>query len=70
MRSLSVQRHAEWRIKLAQSQAAVADPIDDDHDDLLQVDPYSGDCPSRRSDKELARVLLILDSLDDERGSE
>ena len=69
MKRLSIQRHSEWRIKLA-AQLAVADPIDYDQDDLLEVDPYSGDCPSRRSDKELARVLLILDSLDDERGAE
>ena len=67
MTRLSIQRHSEWRIKLA-TQLAVADPIDEDYDDLVQVDQYSGDPPSKRKDSELARVLLILDSLD-ERGS-
>lgn len=69
MTRLSIQRHSEWRIKLA-AQLAVADPIGYDQDDLLEVDPYSGEPPSKRKDSELARVLLILDSLDDERGAE
>ena len=40
----------------------------DDLDDLIEIDPYNGDPPSKRSDKQLAGVLAILDSLD-ERGS-
>lgn len=40
-----------------------------DFDDIdLEVDPYNGDPPSKRKDSELARVLSILDSLE-ERGS-
>lgn len=37
-----------------------------DFDDLLQVDPYAGDPPSKRKSTETARVLAILDTL--ERG--
>lgn len=38
-------------------------------DDMIAVDPYNGDPPSRRKDKELFRLLSILDSID-ERGIE
>ena len=37
-------------------------------DELMQLDPYAGDPPSKRSDKETDRLLSILDSLD-ERGN-
>lgn len=40
---------------------------DDDLDDMIQVDPYAGDPPSKRKDKESARLLAILDNL--ERGN-
>ena len=42
-------------------------PTADIEDDLINVDPFNGDPPSKRSDKELARTLAILDSL--ERGN-
>jgi hypothetical protein len=42
-------------------------PTADLDDDLIVCDPYSNDPPNRRSDKELARTLAILDSLE-ERG--
>ena len=35
----------------------------DEIDDLLEVDPFIPNPPSRRSDRELARVLAILDNL-------
>lgn len=63
MRRLSVQRHQEWRIKLAQQQQAVAGSADLIDDDLIEVDPYNGDPPSKRKDAELDRVLALLDSL-------
>ena len=44
------------------------DSIDRDLDEMIQVDPYNGDPPSRRKDRELARVLSILDSLEVVRG--
>jgi hypothetical protein len=44
------------------------DEIDSALDDEIQIDPYAGDPPSRRSDKEINRVLSILDSLE-ERGN-
>jgi hypothetical protein len=40
----------------------------DEIDELIQLDPYAGDPPSKRSDKETDRLLSILDSLD-ERGN-
>lgn len=43
------------------------DDIDAELDDMLQVDPYNGDPPSRRKDREVSRVLGLLDSL--ERGT-
>jgi hypothetical protein len=42
--------------------------LDAELDDHLQVDPYAGDPPGRRSDKELGRLLDLLDSLG-ERGN-
>ncbi len=44
------------------------DEIDRDLDEMIQSDPYNGDPPSKRKDSELARVLSILDSLEEERG--
>ena len=67
MNRLSIQRHHEWQMKLAAQQDFV-DPVDAELDDHLQVDPYAGDPPSRRSDKELGRLLDLLDSLG-ERGN-
>jgi hypothetical protein len=44
------------------------DEIDCGFDEMVQVDPYNGDPPSKRKDSELARVLSILDSLEAVRG--
>jgi hypothetical protein len=54
-------------VKLATKQAFV-DPIDSELDEEIVIDPYNGDPPSKRKDSELARVLSILDSLE-ERGN-
>lgn len=40
------------------------DNLDRMIDEHLQIDPYAGDPPSRRSDKEIDRVLSILDSIE------
>lgn len=43
-----------------------------DFDEIdLAVDPFNGDPPERRSDKEIGRLLSLLDSLDakEERGN-
>ena len=47
----------------------IFDLSDRELDEMIEVDPYDGDPPSRRSDKELGRVLSILDSLEAERGN-
>lgn len=66
-RPVSVAGHHEWRESLTPDSRY--DEIDRELDDMIQVDPYECHAPSRRSDKELARVLSILDSLND-RGAE
>jgi hypothetical protein len=63
-RRVSVAAHHAFRRSLAVSQC---DPLDDLIDDEITVDPYNGDPPSKRKDKELNRVLSILDEL--ERGN-
>jgi len=75
MRRVTVDHHSAWRTRLKQQESLLTAPVeiegllsDEDFDDLLEVDPYAGDPPSKRSDKELARVLSVLDSLD-ERGN-
>lgn len=40
------------------------DEIDRMCDDMIVVDPYELHAPSRRSDKELAAMLAVLDALD------
>ena len=64
-------RKLEWLERLTAPQAidSLLTPADlDDLDELMQLDPYAGDPPSKRSDKETDRLLSILDSLD-ERGN-
>jgi len=39
------------------------DEIDHEIDEHLVIDPYVSGAPSRRSDKELARILDLIDSL-------
>lgn len=43
---------------------SAANQGDDINDDDILVDPYEVHAPSRRSDKELGRVLEILDNLE------
>jgi len=64
------QRHAEWQIQLAEKQAfsnelvAIHGLLDDeDFDGILQADPYISGTNNRRSDKELAHMLDLIDNL-------
>ncbi len=41
-----------------------------DFDELIEVDPYNREPSSRRSDKEIARVLDLLDNLPRGKGAE
>ena len=65
-RPLTVAGHHQFREGISNDPRPF-DEIDLALDEHLQVDPYAGDPPSKRSDKELNRVLSILDSL--ERGN-
>ena len=55
-------------LQLLNAREAQNDFDDELIDELTVVDPYAGDPPNRRSDKELGRLLDLLDSLD-ERGN-
>ncbi len=66
-RRVSVDDHKAFREALTDRSAAL-DEIDAELDDMLQVDPFNGDPPSRRKDREISRVLSLLDSLE-ERGT-
>jgi hypothetical protein len=50
----TVQNHVEFLAALMS---------EDDMDDLLMVDPYECQAPSRRSEKEVAGILAILDEI-------
>ena len=39
------------------------DEIDRELDEMIEVDPYNREPPSRKSDKEISRVIDILDNL-------
>jgi hypothetical protein len=64
-------RRQQWldRITAPQAIDSLLTPEDlDELDELMQLDPYAGDPPSKRSDKETDSLLSILDALD-ERGN-
>jgi hypothetical protein len=70
MNRVTVDRHAAWRMRLAQQEAFLTAPVeidgllsDEDFDDLLEIDPFVSGTNNRRSDKELARVLELIDNL-------
>ncbi len=65
MKPVSVEARKAFRDSLTDRNAAW-DEIEAELDDMIQVDPYNGDPPSRRKDREVSRVLGLLDSL--ERG--
>ena len=66
-RPLSVAGHHQFRESLAVS-GRKYDEVDELVDEHIQIDPYEGDPPSKRSDREINRVLSILDELE-ERGN-
>lgn len=55
-------------LRSIQTDAQGRDEIDRELDEMIEVDPFNGDPPNKRSDKELDRLLSILDSID-ERGN-
>jgi hypothetical protein len=55
--NVAVNDKAEWQHSLLNQEDI------DEIDDLLEVDPYVPNPPSRRSDRELSRVLAILDNI-------
>jgi hypothetical protein len=64
-------RKQEWLARITAPQEIDGLMTEADHDEideLMQLDPYAGDPPSKRSDKETDRLLSILDALD-ERGN-
>lgn len=60
-RPLTIAEHQAFREALNQPVA------EDDFDDLIEVDPHDFNPPSRRSDRELNRMLSILDSIENGR---
>jgi hypothetical protein len=65
-RPVTIDDHQQFREAIASPRPF--DAIDELVDELTVVDPYGGDPPNRRSDKEISRVLRLLDELDTERG--
>jgi hypothetical protein len=61
MKKVSIKQHEEFLYSLLTP--ADFDEIDAELDDLTVADPYELHAPSRRSDKDLARMLDLLDSL-------
>jgi hypothetical protein len=63
-RRVSVEKHAEF-------QRSLTTHGDEGFDDLIEIDPFNGDPPSKRKDSEIGKLLNLLDSLgtNDERGS-
>ena len=57
---MNIQEHQEWQHSLLTPQDI--DEIED-FDDLIEIDPYVPGTNNRRSDKELAKMLDLLDNL-------
>ncbi len=63
-RTVSVNDHLAFRVRMAdEMEAARQREIDQMLDEEIEIDPFGGDPPSRRSDKELARMLDLIDNL-------
>jgi hypothetical protein len=65
-RPLTVAGHHEWRESLA-APARDFDEVDELVAEIPVVDPYEVHAPSRRSDKEVANLLDLLDNLETDR---
>jgi hypothetical protein len=61
-RPLTVAGHHEWRESISTPQAF--DEVDLEVDRINVVDPYECHAPSRRSDKQVASLLDLLDNLE------
>jgi len=61
-RPVSVAEHAAFQRAISRPTDRF-DEIDAELDELTVIDPYVSGTNNRRSDKELARVLALLDSL-------
>ena len=57
-RRVSVNEHAAFQKSLS------AHTADEDFDDLTVVDPYEVHAPGRRSDREVSKLLTLLDNLE------
>ena len=60
-RTVSVETHQAFRESLAKP--SQFDEVDAALDEEIQVDPYVSGTNTRRSDKELARMLDLIDNL-------
>jgi len=61
-RTVTVDDHLHFRRSLATDDCG-RDEIDRELDEHLQIDPYVTGTNNRRSDKELARMLSLIDNL-------
>lgn len=59
-RIVSVEAHAAFRQSLT---TPLFDEIDAELDEHIEIDPYVSGTNNRRSDKELARMLDLIDNL-------
>jgi len=60
-RPLTVGGHHEWRESISSTRPF--DEVDLMLDEHIQIDPYVTGTNSRRSDKELAKMLALIDGL-------
>ncbi|MCX8495764.1 MAG: hypothetical protein ORN51_06225 [Akkermansiaceae bacterium] len=56
-RKITIEDHEDFRHSLL-----TPSDEDDIFDDLLEIDPHVPNPPSRRSDRELSRLLALLDN--------
>lgn len=66
LRKITPDDQAHFRRCLATDERGVDEidrEIDDELDEMLVVDPYNREPSSRKSDKSLGRLLLLLDNL-------
>ena len=66
---VTVEEHQAFRDSIKPEPQEPFDLIDEALDEMIQVDPYAGNPPNRRSDKETTRLLSLLDELEPERGT-
>ncbi len=64
-RPLSVAGHHQWRESISSARPfdEIDREIDEDFDDLIEIDPYVTGTNNRRSDRELANMLELIDNL-------